>query len=404
MLIRLNQLRSFYPNQFWLLFIGNLISTIGTSMIWPFMMIYASEQLDLPLTAVTSLLTLNSAMSLLASFAAGSLTDRVGRRGVMIVGLALHGVTYFFYTMADNIAMFALLMAVSGFVSPVYRIGVDAMIADLIPQEKRVDAYALQRMGHNFGIAIGPSIGGFLASQSYAITFSFAAAGLIIYSLLTLLFVKETRPALEPAASMIKERFGGYGKVLKDRMFMAISVGFTINTIGASMVFVLLSVYAKSQFGIPENQYGFITATNALIVVLFQVLVTRVSRRYPSYRVMTLGSLFYSLGVGSVALGGSFWAFWASMVIMTAGELLLVPTTTTEVANLAPADMRGRYMSVYGLSWGIASGVGPLFGGFLSDTIAPRAMWVGGALIGLLSVSLFAYLALRQHRLQKNYA
>lgn len=63
------------------------------------------------------------------------------------------------------------------------------------------------------------------------------------------------------------------------------------------------------------------------------------------------------------------------MVIMTTGELLLVRTSSTYVANLAPADKRGRYMSIYGLTWGVSSGVGPLVGGMLSDNIGPKAPW-----------------------------
>ena len=395
MLRRLRNAQAQYPGQFWLIFWGNLISTIGMSMIWPFMMIYASEKLDLPLTAVASIMSVNALMSLLSGFLAGPLTDRIGRRSVMIVGLALHGFAYLSLNFADSLLIFGVLMAVSGFVSPIYRVGVDAMVADLIPQENRPDAYALLRMGNNIGVALGPSIGGFLAARSYSIVFSIAAAGLLIYCLLTLIFSTETMPPKQAGGQVIKEKFGGYDRVLKDKMFLSIFSGFTITTIAASMIFVLLSVYAKEQYRIPENQFGFIMAANAAMVVLFQVLVTRISKRFEPFRVMTLGAFFYSIGVGSVALGHSFTAFLLSVVIMTSGELLLVPTSTTVIANLAPPDMRGRYMSIYGLSWGIASGVGPLMGGVLSDLFSPPAMWVGGFAIGMLSVVLFGYLAVR---------
>ncbi|MCE5208778.1 MAG: MFS transporter [Chloroflexi bacterium] len=390
---RLKNLRGDYPSQFWLIFLGNLISTIGMSMIWPFMVVYASEKLELPLTAVAGLMTINSAMSLIASFVAGSLTDRIGRRIVMIVGMTLHGIVYFFFIFADSLSSFIILMAVSGFISPIYRVGVDAMVADLIPSEKRVDAYALLRMGNNVGVALGPTIGGFLAAVSYSITFGCASAGLLLYGLLTFLFTKETLPARTEAAP--RERFGGYGKVIKDRVFISVTSAFTISTIGSSMVFVLLSVYTKGQFGIPENQFGFIMAANAGMVVLFQVLVTRISKRFNPYNVMTIGALFYALGVGSMALGNGFWDFMISIIVMTVGEMLLVPTTSTLVANLAPPDMRGRYMSLYGLTWGIASGIGPLLGGFLNDNIAPVAIWYGGGLIGLVSVVILAVLAAR---------
>ena len=64
-------------------------------------------------------------------------------------------------------------------------------------------------------------------------------------------------------------------------------------------------------------------------------------------------------------------------------------------ANMAPADMRGRYMGVYSLGWGIASGIGPVIGGMLNDSVAPAATWLAGLGFGLLSAAGFMWMALR---------
>jgi MFS family permease len=82
-----------------------------------------------------------------------------------------------------------------------------------------------------------------------------------------------------------------------------------------------------------------------------------------------------------------FWGFWLSMVILTMGELILVPTASKYVADHAPADLRGRYMSIYWLSWGVARTMAPLIGGLLNDTIGGRAIWLGGLAIGAASTS-----------------
>ncbi len=80
-----------YPRQFWLMFAGMLISTTGASMIWPFLMIYASEKLSLPLGTVTLLMTLSSFMGLVSSFIAGPIVDRLGRKWAMAVSLLING-------------------------------------------------------------------------------------------------------------------------------------------------------------------------------------------------------------------------------------------------------------------------------------------------------------------------
>ena len=78
-----------------------------------------------------------------------------------------------------------------------------------------------------------------------------------------------------------------------------------------------------------------------------------------------------------------------SMVIITIGELIIVPTSSTYVANLAPPDMRGRYMSIYSLTWSLSIGIGPVLGGFLSDSYGSSATWYGGLVIGVISTTLF---------------
>jgi MFS family permease len=83
------------------------------------------------------------------------------------------------------------------------------------------------------------------------------------------------------------------------------------------------------------------------------------------------------------------------MVILTFGELTVVPTASKYVADRAPAHLRGRYMSIYWFGWGLARASAPLIGGFLNDAVAPRAIWIGGLLIGLTSVLGLSVLARR---------
>jgi MFS family permease len=161
------------------------------------------------------------------------------------------------------------------------------------------------------------------------------------------------------------------------------------------LIWVLLGVYAKQNYQVPESQYGWLATTNALMVVFLQLPMTQITRRFPPLLVLAAGSLFYAFGVGSVALGQGFWGFWLSMVIMTIGELILSPTATAYAANLAPPDMRGRYMSIYGLTWGAAAGIAPVIGGFLNDTFGPITIWYGGFIVGMLATVGFLILARR---------
>lgn len=355
-------------------------------MIWPFLMIYVSEKLVLSLSTVSTLITINAIMGLFSSFVAGAVSDKLGRKLVMIFSLAVNGFGYLFMSQAHSYLGFAIIMVLMGASNPLYQVGSDAMLADMIIPEKRTNAFAIIRMINNAGIAIGPALGGFVAARSYTYAFLGAAIGMITYSLLLVFRARET---LEKAYGSEKESWtenlGGYGRVFRDRPYVVFALLVGIGLIAPSMLWTLLSVYTKQNFGLPENLFGWLPTTNALMCVFVQFPVTRVSRRFRPLPVIGVGMLIYAIGVGSAALMNNFWGFWATMVLMTFGELTLIPTVSKFIADLAPADMRGRYMSFYWFAWGIARGAAPLIGGFLNDNINPRSMWIGGLAIGLVS-------------------
>jgi MFS family permease len=275
-------------------------------------------------------------------------------------------------------------------------VGGDAMVADLVPSNERADAYALLRLSNNVGVAIGPAVGGALIAASYSVAFYCASAGLISYGLILALFARETLPA--GASRARTQSLGGYDQIARDRRFMPFVGALTLTQMCATLMWVLMAVYAKQQYHVPENLYGLIPTTNALMVVFFQVVVTQVTKRQPPLKMLTMGALFYAAGVGSVSLARGFWGFWLSMVVMTLGELILMPTSSTYAASLAPADMRGRYLSIYGLTWPAALGIAPVMGGYLGDTFGPVTTWYGGMVAGLLSIVWFIALHRRAGR------
>lgn len=379
-----------YPLQYWLLFGGTVLATFGMSMVWPFQTIYLSEQTDLPLTAIGGLITLSSVAGLLMTFIAGPITDRTGRKRVIVISLIANGLAYFLLGQSSSVWMFIVLLTLRGAINTLFQVGADSMLADVTPQGQRAGAYALFRMGRNASIAIGPAIGGFVSAYSYQVSFGAAAIALCSFGLIMAIFGRETRPSDEATAIVQnKSLFAGYEIVFGDRRFLAICLAYMLSWVGPAVVWVMMALYVKDSFGIPESQFGFIGASNAALIVLFQVLVTRGVKRFPVLPLLLSGSVIYNLAVVLIAFGSSFWYFLLCMVILTIGEMLLVPTSDAYAADLAPANMRGRYLSIYSLSWAVSSGIGPLIGGALNDSVGAQAMWIGSAAIGLIGALIY---------------
>jgi MFS family permease len=113
---------------------------------------------------------------------------------------------------------------------------------------------------------------------------------------------------------------------------------------------------------------------------------------------MSVGTLFYAVGFAMYGVVSAFAAFLLAMVIITIGEMFVAPTGQAIVAQLAPEDMRGRYMAVFGFSWMIPIAVGPLLAGLVMDNADPRWVWYGGGILAVISAAAYYTLELRVER------
>lgn len=371
-----------YPSEFWLLFWGVFINRVTASMIWPFLTIYMFQTLNVPLATITLLFPLRAISSIFSTAIVSPIMDKTGRKSVIIFGLIASGLVFFAMAVVTTLPAWAIVITAFGAVLPIYNIGVNTMVADIIPQERRAPAYALIRTVSNAGIAIGPIIGGFLAVISFQLVFMLTGVSYLILAVLTVLFISETIPKNPDSSHSLLD--GGYRFIFQDMRFVSFIGMYFMVLMAYAHMFSLLPVYVSENYGLAENQYSLMITVNAVMVVFFQYFVTQYSERFDDFRVMTLGAMIYAIGLFSFAFGSELWHFMLSVGIVTVGELIVVPTATTLVANIAPDNMRARYLGLLSLGYPIGSGIGPVVGGFLNDAVAPVAMWYGAGTMAVI--------------------
>jgi MFS family permease len=266
----------------------------------------------------------------------------------------------------------------------------NAMIADLVPEDLRTDAYGMHRIVFNMSATIGPLIGGLVASHSFSglfiadVVISVAVAVFVYFKL------PETKPqavSTEHANAEISlgQTFKGYWQVLKDKLFLAFGFITLLQTLVYIQMNSTLSVYLRSVHGLGIEKFGYMLSLNALMVVTMQMAFTRlVSKRAPML-VCALGTLLYAVGFGMFGVVSSYGWFIAAMVIITIGEMIVSPVETSLVADFAPQSMRGRYMAIFGFVWIIPWAIGPLGAGLIMDNFDPRLIWVVAFGIGIVS-------------------
>jgi MFS family permease len=241
---------------------------------------------------------------------------------------------------------------------------------------------------------IGPTIGGFIADRSYFALFVLDAVISCIVAVIVFLSIPETKPETNQEPESILKTFAGYNVVLRDYAYVAFLVVSMLMGIVYQQMYNSLSVYLRDNHSIQPQGYGFLLTTSAITVILFQFQTTRAIKKYPAFLMMALGVFFYMIGFGMFGFVTAYWLFAAAIVIITIGEMVIMPTASALAANFAPEDMRGRYMAVFGLSWALPATVGPSAAGLILDNYNPNLLWYIGALICAVSVVSFYILHL----------
>ncbi len=391
---RLERVYAEYPRAFWTLSAITFVDHLGGALLYPFFALYITSRFGVGMTEVGVLFAIFSLSSFVGSMLGGGLTDRMGRKGMLIFSLISTSFSSVLMGLVTSLGQFFALALIVGVFTEAGGPARQAMVADLLPEEKRAQGYGVIRVAFNLSAAIGPAIGGFIAGYSYLFLFIADAIISSISAVLVWRMLPETRPA--PAAGATQESMGqtfrGYGGVLRDSLFMlflaaSILIGFTYMNLNTT-----LGVYLRDFQGVAESGYGLLLSLNAAMVVLMQFPITRRIEGYSPMHILALGAGLYGIGFGMYGFVSSYALYMLAMVILTIGEMLIAPVGQAVVAHFAPEDMRGRYMAVFGFSFGIPYGVGPYLAGLVIDNADPRLLWWTAGMVAFVAAGMFLWL------------
>ncbi len=384
-----NRLRNIYhdfPQKFWVVVGASFIDRVGGTLLFPFFSLYITQKFNVGMTQAGIVLGTFAAFGLIGSMIGGALTDKLGRKNLILFGLIFSALSTLSLGLVNEFSALIFLAVVIGLLSNIAGPAHQAMVADLLPEDKRQEGFGILRVVGNMAWIIGPTIGGFIANRSYFMLFVLDAVISCIVAVIIFYYISETKPETDKEPESMLKTFAGYGVVLRDYAYVAFLVVSMVMGIVYQQMYNTLSVYLRDNHGIEPQGYGFLLTVSAIIVILFQFQTTRVIKKYPTFIMMALGTFFYMLGFGMFGFVTAYWLFAAAIVIITIGEMVIMPTASALATNFAPEDMRGRYMAIFGLSWTLPATVGPSAAGLILDNYNPNLLWYVGAGLCALSV------------------
>ncbi len=391
MLTRIKSTYQEFPIQFWILVSANFIDRLGGTLIFPFFALYVTQHFNVGMTQAGVLLGIFSVFGFIGSMLGGALTDKFGRRGMVLFGLVFSALSSVAMGLVNELNVFYGLAVIVGLLSNISGPAHQAMVADILPEEQRSEGFGIMRVVTNLAWIIGPSIGGLLAARSYLILFVLDAVLSLITAVIVYNFIPETKPEATEAQKQesLLTTLAGYRDVMADKIYIGFLLVSMLMLIAYGQIYNTLSVYLRDVHDVSTQGYGLLMSLNASFVVVLQIWLTRRIKQASPMLMMALGSLFYMVGLTMYGLVANYSLFVVAMLIITIGEMIVMPVGQALVANFAPAAMRGRYMAIYALAWTIPSAMGPWAAGVLMDNYNPNWVWYAAGIFSAVAVAGF---------------
>jgi MFS family permease len=382
------------PRQVWLLQAGGVVNSFGNGVVLPFLVIYLHDVRGFGLGTAGLAIGVASAAQLAAGIGAGPIIDRFGPRPTLAVGLILQAVGFGLLPLVRHPWHAFVLLAIEGAGSSGFWPSQSTLVARLTPGARRHAAFAQQRLTMNLGIGLGGLAGGLIAHVSNPRTFTV----LFLLDAVTFLGYVGMIALIDDPGVDVDETMApaSYGAVFRDRTFLGLwGLNFLFVSAGYSLI-NLFPQFARDHSHVSEREIGLIFAVNTGVIVLAQLPLSRWIEGKRRMRALALMPALWAVawllvdGTGAwLDATPAFIAFAVAAGLLGVGECFHGPAHQALVADIAPAQLRGRYFAVHSLSWGLAGTVGPAAGGFILAA-APFALWplasavcvfaVGGAL------------------------
>jgi len=389
--------------QIWVIFLVGVVAAFGFGVVFPFIAIYLAQSanggLGLGDFAAGVIMMSYMATGTLFMIIGGAWADRFGRKRIMVVSTLGEALLLCLYALAGEFWGFLAIALAEGAVGSLYQPAAGAMMADIIPPERRPEAFSLLRIGFNSGMAIGPLVGGVLL-LTMDFRSMFVISGVMV-GIAGLFLVFWTRETLSVKAGE-EFHYRDIKTAAKDRVFMLFCAMIALTFFIYAQVISSLPNYATDpqDLGILPAMFSIVFAINAGMVVLLQIPITWVAVKVRRSTAMGAGQTLMAVGMGAIFLVHDLLGIILAMAVFTLGELVHAAVYTAVVADMAPERLRGTYMGVSGLAFGVGDSLGMFTGMALLGFLAVRGQtWIIMMAIG--AIAAIGYFALRKYLASK---
>src|SRR3989440_1717665 len=373
---------------------GNALNYFGYGLILPFEIIYLHQIRGFSTSIAGLVLAATQGTAAIAAPPTGALLDRYSAKAIVVAGSLASALGYAGFAYVDRPWQAFACAIVSGAGIGAANTANRTLTIRLVKREQRAAAFALNRVAGNFGLGSGATVAGFIVAfaqrlSSFQALYFFDAITYAGFALIVLAAVPSPRAETVTATAA---NGTGFRAVARDRLFLTvIAANVVLVVVGHTFFSNTLPPFAKSHTPVGPAAIGIIFLVNTSFVVIAQIPAVRVVARMRRTHAFAAASALFAVSLLAVLPATLIHSELAATsllagvaIVFAIGECVHTIVLGPLVADMAPAHLLGRYLSLYGLTFAISLALGPAIGGLLLQT-SPDAVWWGGALAAVLA-------------------
>lgn len=350
-----------------------LAGSIAGGLLWVFVAIWAKQRLHASDAALSVALLAGALLSAVGGTVGGHLSDRYGRRPLMLTGWGCQAIVPLAYLAVGTRTAPGLgLVSLAGLFGSLGRSATDALVADLVSPARREHAYGAVRVANNLGITIGPPLGGLLLLGD---SWPRLLVGAAIASAAAFAVAVRVVPRVPPLAHAGRSARAAAAVLARDRAcrwFLAFTVLAALTYATSETV---LPISLTDAHGISPSTWGVLLIINPALVTLLQLRVMRRTAGIPAAVRLALAMAMMGLPYLVLTATSAIPAVAALIVVFVFGEMLWAPTASAVAARLARPETRGATMGATNAAFAAGMSLTPLIGLQVRGAAGDDAMW-----------------------------
>jgi predicted MFS family arabinose efflux permease len=329
--------------------------------------------------------------SVLGVLIGGALADRMGARMATLISMMGSAVLIVAVLYLRNYLALVVTVTLVGLVGRIYRPAAGALLLELTPKHQQVMISAMYRLAVNLGATAAPLLGVVLLKVSWSLLFWGEALAACGYAVVAAIALPRRKPA-DPAAKAAAKGRGGYGVLFRDHRYLLYLLAMLVNS-AVYIQYISVLPLAITDAGLSEFWYGALVSLNGVIVITCELLITKVTQRWPIKLVVVTGFLLLGAGLSIYSLPLGIAAFITGTLIWTLAEIVGGPSMFAYPGRVAPEGQLGRYMGAMQAMFGVGAAAGPAVGVLVWQSVKTNIWWMYG-LTCLLALA-FAWIGMR---------